>query len=40
MALAWEQFLFCEDIVSQGVETISNLGATLLNSPYWFFWWD
>ena len=40
MELAWEQFLFCEDIVTQGVGTISDLGATLIRSPYWFFWWD
>ena len=40
MALAWEQYLFCEDIVTQGVGSISALGGTLLNSPYWFFWWD
>lgn len=40
MKLAWEQFLFCEDIVTQGIGTINKLAATLLNSPYWFFWWD
>lgn len=40
MALAWEQFYLCEDIVTQGVGTIHALGATLLESPYWFFWWD
>jgi hypothetical protein len=26
--------------VAQGCNSISNLGATILNSPYWFFWWD
>jgi hypothetical protein len=40
MELAWEQFLYCTDIVTQGVESISALGGILLNSPYWFFWWD
>ena len=40
MQLAWEQYWYCADIVDQGCETISNLGATLLKSPYWFFWWD
>jgi hypothetical protein len=40
MNLAWEQYLYCQDIVVQGRETISNLAATLLNSPYWYFWWD
>jgi len=40
MQLAWEQYLYCSDIVDQGVETISNLGVTLLNNKCWFFWWD
>ena len=40
LQLAWEQYWYCGDIVVQGCETISNLGATLLKSPYWFFWWD
>jgi hypothetical protein len=39
-ALAWEQYWYCADIVEQGVGTIADLAATLLNSPYWFFWWD
>ena len=38
--LAWQQYWYCADIVEQGVETVSNLAATLLNSPYWYFWWD
>jgi hypothetical protein len=40
MELAREQYLFCYDIVEQGVGDISALGATLLNSDYWYFWWD
>ncbi|WP_417393427.1 DUF4253 domain-containing protein [Gimesia sp.] len=40
LRLAWEQYWYCADIVDQGCETISNLAATLLKSPYWFFWWD
>lgn len=40
MELAWEQYLYCYDIVDQGMETISNLGAMLLNSKTWYFWWD
>jgi hypothetical protein len=36
--LAWEQYWYCTDIVDQGCESISNLAATLLNSPYWYFW--
>jgi hypothetical protein len=38
--LAWEQYWYCADIVEQGCESVSNLAATLLNSPYWYFWWD
>lgn len=38
--LAWEQFVYCTDIIHQGVETLGNLRASLLNSPNWFFWWD
>ena len=38
--LAWEQYWYCADIVEQGCGSVSNLAATLLNSPYWYFWWD
>lgn len=38
--LAWQQYWYCADIVEQGCGSISNLAATLLNSPYWYFWWD
>lgn len=40
MALAREQFLYCDDIVTQGCESISILAGTLLNARYWEFWWD
>jgi hypothetical protein len=40
LILARQQFMYCPDIVDQGVETISNLAATLLNSDKWYFWWD
>lgn len=40
MALAWEQYLYCHDIVDQGVETIAKLGAGIINHKFWFFWWD
>jgi hypothetical protein len=38
--LAWEQYWYCADIVEQGCGSVSNLAATLMNSPYWYFWWD
>lgn len=31
---------YCEDIVTQGVGSVSDLGATIQGSPYWYFWWD
>lgn len=40
MKLAEEQFLYCTDIVDQGVGSISNLGASLVNAKFWYFWWD
>ena len=40
MILAWEQYLYCTDIVDQGTQTLSHLGALLQNSNLWFFWWD
>jgi len=40
LELALEQFIYCPDIVHQGVETIENLASTLLNGGVWYFWWD
>jgi hypothetical protein len=40
IALAWEQYLYCVDIVEQGCGSVANLAATLMNSTYWYFWWD
>ena len=38
--LAVEQWLFCEDIVSQGCMPIRRLAIELSRKPKWFFWWD
>jgi hypothetical protein len=38
--LAREQYLFCTDIVDQGVGSLPTLGKTLLGCKYWYFWWD
>jgi len=38
--LALEQFIYCPDIVHQGVETIENLASTLCDGKVWYFWWD
>lgn len=40
MELAWAQYLYCNDIVDQGVETVANLAAILMGHENWYFWWD
>ncbi|MEL7154099.1 MAG: DUF4253 domain-containing protein [Pseudomonadota bacterium] len=39
-ALAMEQYLYCNDVVDQGYETLDALAASLLDSAGWFLWWD
>jgi hypothetical protein len=40
LELAHEQYVYCNDIVDQGVGTISALAASLMADPWWYFWWD
>ncbi len=40
LAIAEDHFAYCPDIVLQGVGTISNLAAMLIDGPTWTFWWD
>lgn len=40
LELAWQQFLFCDEIVSQWTESVNSLAGILLNSDKWYFWWD
>lgn len=40
LELAKEQYLFCADIVDQGVETVGALADMLSKSKVWYFWWD
>ena len=40
LALAREQFLYCSDLVLQGTETLEVLAASLMESDWWYFWWD
>jgi hypothetical protein len=40
LALAQEQYVYCNDIVDQGTQTYSALAASLMASDWWFFWWD
>jgi hypothetical protein len=39
-ALAREHFLYCYDLVAQGVESLNALAADRMTSPVWYFWWD
>ena len=39
-ALAREQFVYCDDIVHQGVGSLENLAAAVRGSSHWYFWWD
>lgn len=38
--LALQQFLYCEDIVLQGVGSVATLARVLRHSTRWYFWWD
>lgn len=40
LSLAREQYAYCSDIVEQGTQNYSTLAATLMESDWWFFWWD
>lgn len=40
IALAQTQYLYCNDIVDQGVGSVAALAATVQVSRWWFFWWD
>jgi hypothetical protein len=40
MSLAQEQFVYCADIVHQGVQSVSTLASLLRGGGRWFFWWD
>jgi hypothetical protein len=40
LELARQQYAYCNDIVDQGVGTLSGLAACLAADDWWFFWWD
>jgi hypothetical protein len=40
MDLAWEQYLYCADVVEQGCDTVGNLAGLVQGCRFWFFWWD
>lgn len=40
MKLAREQFVYCPDIVHQGVQSLEALASLLQGGKTWYFWWD
>jgi hypothetical protein len=40
LQLAREQFLFCGDLIHQGMGNVTNLAAILFEGQFWHFWWD
>ena len=38
--LARAQYVYCNDIIDQGVGSYRALAAGLMASDWWFFWWD
>ena len=38
--LAREQYIYCRDIVDQGMETYTALAESLMGATTWSFWWD
>jgi hypothetical protein len=40
MKLAAEQWIFCDDIVGQGTQSVRKLAMEIWKKPSWFFWWD
>jgi hypothetical protein len=40
LELAREHYIYCKDIVDQGVGTLSRLAALLIANDRWQFWWS
>lgn len=40
IALGKEQYGFCNDVVDQGVGSVSALVSGLVGAHTWYFWWD
>jgi Domain of unknown function (DUF4253) len=38
--LARQQYLYCPDLIDQGVGNLSALAAILMSGDWWYFWWD
>jgi Domain of unknown function (DUF4253) len=40
LTLARAQYMYCKDIVDQGVDTVGALAGALRGARQWYFWWD
>ncbi len=40
LALARDQYVYCNDIIDQGYPSYSTLAADLMANDWWYFWWD
>jgi hypothetical protein len=40
LAVAEEQYWYCQDVIDQGVLTLDALAAVQVPSRRWYFWWD
>jgi hypothetical protein len=40
LALAQEQYAYCNDLIDQGFTTFAALAGSLMVSDWWSFWWD
>ncbi|XUM20544.1 DUF4253 domain-containing protein [Bradyrhizobium oligotrophicum S58] len=40
LGLAREQYVYCPDNIEQGLGSFSALAAALMESDWWYFWWD
>jgi hypothetical protein len=40
LELARAHYVYCNDIIEQGVGSYRALAAGLMASDWWFFWWD
>jgi hypothetical protein len=40
LALAHEQYAYCNDLIDQGFDDFARLASALTVSDWWSFWWD
>lgn len=40
LKLAWEQFVYCDDVINQGAYSLDHLAESLIGTDRWVFWWD